>query len=143
MKQTLIIFVTIILLIICYNLEQFGLVIGIAFYVAGCATMILFQSMFHTDSDEEKDVYKYETYIDTDEYIEPEFYSYRDFLNESSETIWDNFLHDIYGDETVTFVSDDREQFYNDHIEKYSYLLHKQICNEYKLGAIFDRHLNN
>ena len=142
MKQFLIIFVTIILLILCYNLEQFGLAIGIAFYVSGCATMVLFQNMFHTDSDEQ-DVYKYDEYVDTDDYDEPDFYSYHDFVNESSETIWDNFLTDMYGDDTLTFVSDDREQFYNENIEKYSYLLHRQICNEYQLGAIFDRHLNN
>ena len=140
MKQFLIIFVTIILLIICYNLEQFGLVIGIAFYVAGCATMVLFQNWIHVG---DKSVYKYDEHIDIDEYIEPEFYSYHDFLNESSETIWDNFLADMYGDDTVTFVSDDREKFYNDNVEKYSNLLHKQICAEYELGTIFDRHLND
>ena len=142
MKQTLIIFVTIILLIICYNLEQFGLAIGIAFYVSGCATMVLFQSMFHTDSDEQ-DVYKYDEYESDDDYDEPEFYSYLDFLNESNETIWDYFLLDMYDDDTLTFMSDDREKFYNDNIEKYSNQLEKQIKNEYVLGVIFDRHLNN
>lgn len=123
MKNVFIISASIVLLIVCYNLKHAGLTTGIIFYIAGCGTVLLCRKLFPNEGEET--FYKYDEYDD-----ELEFYTYTTFRNESGDTIWDNFLADMYDDDTLSFVSDDREKFYNDNIEKYSNQLDAQIADE-------------
>jgi hypothetical protein len=117
MKRTLSVIVSIILTIVCYKLNQKELALAIGMYVSGCVSMYLFQLFFR----------KYETGFETDFEQDAEYNSYKDFIESSSDELWNEFVNDTNFDEDFTTLSDDREMFYCENIEKYSHKLDVEL----------------
>jgi hypothetical protein len=114
-KRTISIIIAIIVITICYKFNQKDLALGLAIYVAGCVTMYCVKLIPH------------KFVPDIEEEFDDEFNSYEEFIHSSSDELWLKFVEEADVEEDFTTLSDDRKMFYQEHIEKYSHLLDKDL----------------
>ena len=81
-----------------------ALLFGTICYITGCVTMYFWQAFFQTK----------------EQNFDGEYYSYKDFVEEADEQLWEEFVNDFYSIESNEPCGDDREMFYEENIEKYS-----------------------
>ena len=52
--------------------------------------------------------------------FDEEYYSYKDFIKDSDDKLWNEFEDDFYSIDDNEPCSDDKQKFYEENIEKYS-----------------------
>lgn len=88
------------------------LLFGILCYISGIVTIDVWQSLFQTK----------------EQIFDGEYYSYKDFIHESDDKLWEEFDDDFYSIDDNEPCSDDKQMFYEENIEKYSNKLEQMFA---------------